>query len=204
MSNEQIEDTKGTGEQAGDGRMDKPVEELKGYKPVTLRARGNTSWFFDLVTNKMTEFSLSTADAAERTLVELRERSNQNYLFSEENQRLQSELEKFKNSVDEANAEIDRLTKLISEEQPRLQDNEHIIVIDPKIVRVLNYVAKKRFESEITRERYKLKERENVGQLLINCMLTEDILFDFNHCFYTGLTREQLREFNSGRESANS
>lgn len=204
MSNEQIDDTKGTGEQTGDGGMDKPVEELKGYKPVTLRARGNTSWFFDLVNNKMAEFNLSTADAAERTLVELRERSNQNFEFTEENKKLQNDLEKWQKSAEEANGEIDRLTKLLSEEQPKLQDNEHIIVIDPKIVRVLNYVSKKRFESETIRERYKLTERENVGQLLINCMLTEDILFDFNNCFYTGFTREQFREFQSGRDTANS
>lgn len=159
--------------------------KLIAYKPVTLRARHNTKEFYDRIQEIETRTGKSTADAAAELISELLSAQLGTREYPLKIEKLESELNELKQ-------ENERLMKLTEENAVQLKDNEHILQIDPKVLSLLNTIAQRRFANETVRERYKLKEQESAGQLLINCITTQDILFNFNECFYTGLTREHL------------
>lgn len=162
-----------------------PEDKMVGYKPVTLRVRPNTKLFFDRIQAIAEGTGKSTADAAAELISELLDAQSGTKEHAEKLLKLESDLR-------DAQQENERLLKLTEENAVQLKDNEHILQIDPKVLSLLNTIAQRRFANESVRERYKLKEQESAGQLLINCITTQDILFNFNECFYTGLTRKHL------------
>lgn len=183
MSTEQT----GTGEQnSGTGSPD-PNDNLKSYKALTIRAKANTVEFFDRIEAAQKQHNLSATDASTRVIAELLDAQSGTSELHNDNVTLVSELEA-------KDAEIARLNAIIAEHQstPAKKENTFEIVVDPKRQILFDRIAKNRFENQSVRARYKLEVPESIGELLMNCMLTQEILMNHNECFFTGLTREML------------
>lgn len=164
-----------------------PEEKIIGFNPVTVRARKNTVWFFERMQKHETEHKLGKADAFERALLELLQEQQGTKEQAASAALLQEKL----NALEEENQKLLQLTESTAQE-PALKDNEHIVTIEPRMLQLLNSIAEMRFANESVRKRWKLEEQETAGQLLLNCITTQEILFNYNACFYTGLTREMF------------
>lgn len=198
---EQSREQTGTGE--NEQRPPQPEPPLSAstggqtqFKPITARVRENTEPFFRRVAEIEVLKNFSTADAFECAIYDL--------LGDQKRAReLGLEISALRAEVLSLKAENERLLKLTENEPaPKLADNEFLLAVDNKLMKLLRKISENRFNNPEVAARYKLEFKETIGELLLNCIRTQEILFDYNCCFYTGLTRQHLEDHQEGRDNS--
>lgn len=167
--------------------------EPKEYKAITIRARANTVEFWERIERFQRENNLSTTEASNRVIAELLEAQQSTGDHEEKYQTFLSELE----HRDKKIAELESQIKILNEVQANKNENAIEVIVSSKRRILFDRISSNRFTNPQIRNRYGLKEPESVGDLLMNCILTEEILMNHNDCFFTGLTREMLANHKS-------
>lgn len=181
--------------QSGKSENEDYVRLISSFKAMTIRARESTRVFFEKVEAIVSERGLSTNDAATEMLIAL--------LSEQSGARVQVHAyDVLLKEVEELRAKNDVLVNdatKSSEHHMNTPENGHLFLFPEKHLKLLQAIAQNRFKDVHVRARYKLKEQEDIGGLLLNCIMTEEILMDHNNCFFTGFTKDQMKLFKNGR-----
>ncbi len=180
-------ETNSASEQAPDQDGGQELNKSQEYKAITIRARENTKVFFKMIQDVQEKNSLSTTEASNRVIAELLTALD---VTSEHLKKI----EKLELDLRRKDVEIEGLQSMMAENQnkPVLQEGQHIIEVDARRQMLFDRIIKSRFSNPTVRKRYNLEHPESTGELLVHCLLTEEILLNHNDCFFTGLTREAL------------
>lgn len=167
--------------------------EPKEFKAITIRARANTVEFWMQIEKYQKEHNVSTTEASNRVIAELLDAQSSTQVHQEQNQTLLSEIELRDQKIVQLESQIAQLN------ETKIEKKENVIevVVSPKRRILFDRISLNRFDNPQVRSRYSLKEPEDVGALLMNCILTEEILMNHNDCFFTGLTKEMLTNHKS-------
>lgn len=153
------------------------TKKEKDKRTITLRARSETSVFFDAVDKKLqvmkqTDPDALQSDAVANVLASLVQAAHDNV-----------------NQLEHIRTLEERLR--IAEEQVAQNSSKQTVtdsldILTDREIKLFNYIAQKRFADPETRKRYKLEQPETIAELLRNCMLSTGILYNANGDFYTG------------------
>jgi hypothetical protein len=154
-----------------------PSKKDKDKRTITLRARSETSAFFDLVeltheSMKQSDADALQSDAVANVVASLLSASEENVKRLEHLRSLQEQLR-------------------IAQEQVAENGRKQVVpdslsILTERETKLFIYIAERRFQDSETRKRYKLEQPESIADLLRNCILSTGILYNANGDFYTG------------------
>lgn len=183
----------GTEVQGGNGTKTSTSTEITDYKAVTLRAKPNTVEFFDRIQKVQNEKNLNVTESSTLVLAELIDAQR---VHIEQQKEMSALIEKATN----AEKRIIDLEVQLEEQKSentgatKLPENSIVVIIDPLRQKLFEKIALNRFNNGDVRNRYKLTKPESIGELLINCIATQEILFNYNECFFTGLSKATIEQ----------
>lgn len=194
-SKEQGQEQGATGDQLNSNEGSTPSSNLTGFKPVTIRAKENTKEFFSMIESAQNEHKLNTTEASTKVIAELLGVQARAKVLHDDNFTLVQELE----AKDAEIARLKAITEAQVSDQKALKENEIAVFVEPRRQMLFERIANNRFKNDSVRARYKLQNPESIGDLLMNCITTQEILFNYNECFYTGLTKSMVEDHQKQR-----
>jgi hypothetical protein len=163
---------------SGENNGASPItKKEKDKRTITLRARTETSAFFDLVEAthermKQRDQDALQSDAVANVVAALLETADENVKHMEQLRSLEERAR-----IAEEQLAQNSVKQVVPDSLSILTDRE---------VKLLTYIAQRRFADQETRKRYKLEQPESLAELLRNCILSTGILYNANGDFYTG------------------
>lgn len=179
--------------QGGNGTKTSTSPEITEYKAVTLRAKANTVEFFDRIHKVQNEKNLNVTESSTLVLSELLDAQR---VHIEQQKELATLIEKSTNAekrIIDLEVQLEE-QKSANSGASKLPENSIVVIIDPLKQKLFEKIALNRFNNEEVRRRYKLSKPESIGELLINCIATQEILFNYNECFFTGLSKATIEQ----------
>lgn len=181
---------------------------LKLYKPLTIRARESTRQFFDTVEKTEKSERMNTADACEKVIADLYRETNSSGALAQSTKvlgdkikALEIELTVRENELKSALAEheilLGRIERLQSEN--KIPEGSALLELGAPMEKLLKEMARRRFANARVVKAYGLTQEETPAELLVNCIRTEEILFDHNNVFFTGFSRKELAAYLEGK-----